>query len=98
MTTRESSLLYGFSTSTIHSWQQNFVLKTKRNTAATKIPDNKLIEDIKIYPDDYNYERACRLNCCKTGIFYLLKRIGISQRKDLGASKSVPNKKSDISE
>lgn len=98
MTIREAALFYRLSTSTIHSWQQNLVPKTTRNKAPTKIPDDTLIEDVQRYPDDYNYERAHRLNCSKTGIFHALKRLGISQKKDLGTSKSVPNKKSDISE
>ena len=98
MTIREAALFYGLSTSTIHSWQQNLVPKITRNKAPTKIPDDALIEDVRRYPDDYNYERARRLNCSKTGIFNALKRLGISQKKDLRASKSVSNKKSDVSE
>ena len=69
MTIREAALFYGLSTSTIHSWQKNLAPKTTRNKAPTKIPDDALIEDVKRYPDDYNYERARRLNCNKTGIF-----------------------------
>ncbi|MGP9715888.1 IS630 transposase-related protein, partial [Psychrobacter sp. AOP22-C1-22] len=49
-------------------------------------------------PDDYQYERARRLNCSKTGIYHALKRLGISQKKDFGTSKSVSNKKSGVSE
>ena len=98
MTIREAALFYGLSTSTIHSWQQNLAPKTTRNKAPTKIPDDALIEDVKKYPDDYNYERARRLNCSKTGIFNALKRLGISQKKDLRTSKSVSNKKSGVSE
>ena len=98
MTIREASVFYGLSTSTIHSWQQNLAPKTTRNKPPTKIPDDALIEDVKRYPDDYNYERARRLNCSKTGIFNALKRLGISQKKDFGASKSLPDKKSAVSE
>ena len=98
MTIREASVFHGLSTSTIHSWQQNLVPKTERNKAPTKIPDDALIEDVKRYPDDYNYERARRLSCSKTGIFNALKRLGISQKKDLGTSKSLSDKKIDISE
>jgi len=98
MTIREASLFYGLSTSTIHSWQQNLAPKTTRNKAPTKIPDDALIEDVRRFPDDYNYERARRLNCSKTGIFNALKRLGISQKKDTGASKSMSDKKSSVSE
>ncbi len=34
----------------INSWQQDLVANTKRNKAPTKIPDDALIEDIKIIP------------------------------------------------
>ena len=98
MTIREAANFYQLSTSSIHSWQQSLVPKTTRNKAPTKIPDDALIEDVKKYPDDYNYERAHRLNCSKTGIFNALKRLGISQKKDLRTSKSVSNKKSVVSE
>ena len=98
MTIREASLFYGLSTSTIHSWQQNLVPKINRDKAPTKIPDDALIDDVKRYPDDYNYERARRLSCSKTGIFNALKRLGISQKKDLGTSKSVSDKKSALPE
>ena len=98
MTIREAALFYGLSTSTIHSWQLNLAPKTTRNKAPTKIPDDALIEDVKRYLDDYNYERARRLNCSKTGIFNALKRIGISQKKDLRTSKSMPDKKGGLSE
>ena len=97
MTIRQASVFYGLSTSTIHSWQQKLVPKKTRNKAPTKIPDDALIDDVKRYPDDYNYERARRLNCSKTGIFNALKRLGISQKKDLGASKSMSDQKSGIS-
>ena len=98
MTIREAALFYGLSTSTIYSWQQNLAPKTTRNKAPTRIPDEVLIEDVRRFPDDYNHERARRLNCSKTGIFSALKRLGIKQKRDLGASKSVSNKKSDVSE
>ncbi len=55
-------------------------------------------KQVLTYPDDYNYERARRLSCSKTGIFNALKRLGISQKKDLRTSKSVSDKKSGIPE
>ncbi|MGP5361653.1 IS630 transposase-related protein, partial [Psychrobacter celer] len=49
------------------------------------------------HPDDYQYERARRLNCSKTGIYHALKRLGISQKKELRTSNSLSDKKSDLS-
>ena len=98
MTIREVVNFYQLNTSSIHSQKLNLIPKTKRNKAPTKIPDGALIEDVRRFPDDYNYERACRLNCSKSGIEIALKRLGISQKKDLGTSKSVSDKKSGVSE
>ena len=98
MTIREAALFYGLSTSTIHSWQKNLAPKTTRNKAPTKISNEALLKDVEQHPDDYMYERAQRLGCSKSGIEAALKRLGISQKKDLRASKSLPDKKSGVSE
>ena len=62
----------------------------------SKIPSEALLKDVARYPDDYMYERVQRLSCSKSGIDIALKRLGISQKKDLSASKSVPDKKSGV--
>ena len=98
MTIRQASVFYGLSTSTIHSWQQKLVPKKTRNKAPTKISNEALLKDVEQHPDDYMYERAQRLGCSKSGIEIALKRLGISQKKDLRTSKSMPDKKSDIPE
>ena len=67
--------------------------KTTRNKAPTKIPDDALIEDVKRYPDDYDYSRARRLNCSKTGMFDALKRLGFSKKKTLEHLKACPIKR-----
>ena len=53
----------------------------------------QVLKSVK-HPDDYLYERAQRFGCSKSGIEAALKRLGISQKKDLGASKSLPSKES----
>lgn len=98
MTIREAAIFYQLSTSTIHSWQQDLVPKTTRNKAPTKIPNEALLKDVEQYPDDYMYERAQRLGCSKSGIESALKRLGISQKKELRTSKSVSDKKSSVPE
>ena len=97
LTVREAAAFYELSTSSIHSWQQSLVPKTTRNKAPTKISNEALLKDVKQYPDDYMYERAQRLGCSKSGIESALKRLGISQKKDLRTSKSMSDQKSGIS-
>ena len=77
-----------------YSWRQSLEPKKGRDKAPTKIPDDALLQDVKAYPDDYQYERANRLGCSKTGIHHALKRLNISQKKDTRASKSLSGKKS----
>ena len=93
MTVREAAAFYELSTSTIHSWKLTLAPKSGRHKAPTKIPDDALLNDVKEYPDAYHYERARRLNCSKTGIHHALKRLGISQNKELSTSKSVSDQK-----
>ena len=98
MTIREVAAFYELSTSSIHSWQQSLVPKTTRNKAPTKISNEALLKDVEQHPDDYMYERARRLDYSKSGIEITLKRLGIGQKKDLGTSESVSDKKSGVSE
>jgi hypothetical protein len=41
-----------------------------------------------MYPDDYQHERAVRFNCSQRAIGIALKRIGITQKKDLNSPAS----------
>ena len=96
MTIREAATFYQLSTSSIHSWQQSLAPKKTRNKAPTKISNEALLKDVEQHPDDYMYERAQRLGCSKSGIEAALKRLSISQKKDLRASKSLSDQNSDI--
>ena len=95
-TIREAANFYQLSTSSIHSWQQSLAPKTTRNKAPTKISNEALLKDVEQHPDDYMYERAQHLGCSKSGIEAALKRLSISQKKDLRASKSLSDQNSDI--
>ena len=97
MTFVQAAEFYNLSPTTIQNWKRRVQSKATRQTKPYKIPDDVLLNDVKEHPDDYQYERARRLNCSKTGIYHALKRLGISQKKDTGTSKSVPDKKSDLS-
>lgn len=70
-----------------------FIAKQPGKPNPIKIPDDVLLNDVKEHPDDYQYERARRLNCSKTGIYHALKRLGISQKKTLEHPKACPIKR-----
>ena len=98
MSVRQACTFYNVSKTSLQRWLKNPSIKQTRNKPPSKIPNDALLKDVEQYPDDYMYERAQRLDCSKSGIEIALKRLGISQKKDLRASKSVPDKKSDVPE
>lgn len=98
MSIRQACVFYNISKATLQCWLKDSSIKLTRNKPPNKIPNNALLKDIEQYPDDYLYERARRFNCSKSGIESALKRLGIRQKKDFGASKSLSDKKSSVSE
>ena len=73
---------FKLSTKTILSWKKDINRKLKPSSP-TKIDNDKLREDVAMYPDDYQHERAVRFHCTPRAIGYALKRLNISQKKDL---------------
>ncbi len=98
MTIREACTFYDVSKTALQRWLKNPTIKQSRDKVPSKIPNEALLQDVAQYPDDYMYERAQRLSCSKSGIEIALKRLGISQKKDLGTSKSLSDQKSGVSE
>ncbi|SNT69898.1 IS630 transposase-related protein [Psychrobacter sp. LV10R520-6] len=98
MSIRQACAFYNIGKTTLQRWLKNPSIKQTRDKPPSKIHDDLLLKDIEQYPDDCLYERAQRFNCSKTGIHTALKRLGISQKKDLGTPKSVSDKKSGVPE
>ena len=58
-----------------------------------KVGIEALLKDVQTHPDSYHYERARRLGCSASGVCVALKRLGITQKKDFKASKSLSDQK-----
>lgn len=67
---------------TLFRWQKRIEPKTKRNKPATKVNMEELRKDVECNPDSYQYERAERLGVCQSAIFYALKRLSITVKKN----------------
>lgn len=67
---------------TVVRWGQCIDPKRTRDKAAVKIDMDALREDIKNYPDAYQYERAGRLGVSKACIWHALKRLGVTYKKN----------------
>ena len=62
-------------------WHKKLEPAKNRNKPATKISMEALAEDVKSYPDAYQYERASRLGVSTNCVHYALKRLGITFKK-----------------
>ena len=94
MSIRQACAFYDISKATLQNWLKDPNIKLTRNKPPSKIPNEALLKDVEQYPDDYMYERAQRFDCSKSGIEAASKRLSISQKKDLRASKILPPKES----
>lgn len=87
---------FGIGTTTLVNWLKGNVPKNKRNKPATKINMAALAEDIRKHPDAYSYERARRLGCSKNGIWYALKRLGVTYKKILETSEGARRRQTNL--
>ncbi len=83
---------FGISKQTVYNWTKRLIPCETRNKPATKIDMQALAEDVKKYPDAYQFERAKRLNVSVRGIGYALRRLGVTYKKKSQSSQSLPRK------
>ena len=73
---------------TLFRWKRQLEPVEKRNKPATKIDMDKLLTHVKNQPDAYLYERAETFGVNLQAIFYALKRLGVSYKKNENTPKS----------
>ena len=74
--------------STIFRWTKWMQPKRTRDKGATKLNMKKLKADIEKYSDAYLSERAKRLGVCISCVWYGLKRLSITYKKNAAASET----------
>lgn len=79
---------YEISPQTIQNWEKGILPKGKRNKPNTKLNKELLVEDIKLNPDSYQYERASRFGVSEACICDNLKRLKITYKKNSKTSES----------
>lgn len=77
----EAALRFHVGIASLVRWAKNPEPAKGRNKPATKIDRQRLEEDVNRYPDAYLYERATRLGVSANGVYYALKRLGITFKK-----------------
>ncbi len=67
---------------TLFRWKNRLEPKTKRNKPSTKVNMEALQKDIEQNPDLFQYERAKKFGVSQSTIYYALKRLKISYKKN----------------
>lgn len=86
LTYEATSKRFGVSMRTLFNWKQNIKPQKTRNKPATKVDMDGLKADVEKYADSYPSERAKRFGVSVSGIFYALKRLKISYKKNSESS------------
>ena len=81
LTFKETSNRFCVPMRTLFRWQQRIEPKLNRFKSSTKVNMELLLEDVKEYPDSFQYERAKRFKVSQSAIYYALKRLNISYKK-----------------
>jgi transposase len=71
---------------TLFRWKNRLEPCITRNKRATRIDMEALKKHVQEYPDAYQYERAAVLGVSQGCIFFALKRLGISHKKNTVSS------------
>ncbi len=87
LTNSEVANRFDIGIATLIRWKKRLEVLCRRREN-TKIDAKELLEDVKKYPDSYNYERAIRLNVSTQGIRHALKRLKITYKKNTKSSQS----------
>ena len=88
LTFQQTSERFDIPARTLFRWQNRLEPKAKRNKPSTKVDMEILKKDVAQNPDHYQYERARKFGVGQSTIFYALKRLGISNKKNAVSSQS----------
>lgn len=86
LTYQELSDRFDIPIRTLFRWQQRIEPKMKRDKPATKVNMEALRKDVEKHPEHYQYERALKFGVSQSAIFYALKRLKISVKKNAVSS------------
>jgi len=82
LTFEQTSDYFDISIRTLFRWSKQLEPKQYRNKPATKIDMDELAKEVKLRPDEYQWERAKRFGVTQSAIQYALKRLGVSYKKN----------------
>ncbi len=82
LTYRELAKRVKIGIATLMRWAKEKNPIQKRKKHSRKIDMESLAKDVEKYPDDYQRERAARFGVSKHGIYWALKKLGVTYKKN----------------
>jgi len=81
LTYEETAKRFCIGKDSLTRWKNNIEPKATKNRPCIKVDMEKLKKDVEEHPDGYMYERAERLSVSSSGIYFALRRLGMSFKK-----------------
>ena len=88
LTFEQTSQRFDVPIRTLFRWQRKMAPCMTRHKPATRLDMAQLAKDVELAPDAYQWERALRFGVHQSRIYYALKRLEISYKKNTTTSKS----------
>ncbi len=82
LTFQETSERFGVPIRTLFRWEKRMEPVTKRNKPSTKIDMEALRKEVEQHPDRYQHEHASKFGVAQSTIFYALRRLDITYKKN----------------
>lgn len=89
LTVRETGKRFDVGAATVMRWLKRIEGKAGK-TRRRKLDKEKLLEDVKQYPEAYLYERAKRFGVNVRAIWQMLRKLGVTYKKKSTPSESRP--------
>jgi transposase len=94
LTYEETAIRFKIGKASLVRWHKKLEPCRTRNKQPTKINMDALREDIEKYPDAYQHERAQRFGVSAAGIYWALKRLKVTYKKNSKSPQSGSRKTS----
>lgn len=79
---RATACRFNIGVTSLLRWSRRLEPKAFREGRPRKIDLEKLRQDIRDYPDAYQYERAERFGVCQKAIWLALRKLNVSYKKN----------------
>ena|SRR5690349_4368778 len=87
LTVKETAARFQIGVATVSRWLRRIEVQQCKQRHR-KIDKAALIQDMKDFPEAYQYERAARFGVCPKAIWQALKKLGVTYKKNTAPSQS----------